>query len=67
VERVFSHGRILLPHTRNRLSSESTRALLCVGDWTRRGFVKDKDIKCAALLPDVVDEEAPLEKDWDRI
>lgn len=67
VERVFSQGRLLLPYIRNRLSSESTRALLCLGDWCRRGFVKDGDIKAAALLPDVAGEEPPLAIGWDSI
>jgi hypothetical protein len=56
-----------LPYIRNRLSSESTRALLCIGDWSRRGLVKDIDIKAAALLPDVSGEELPPENGWDNI
>ena len=67
VERVFSQGRLLLPYVRNRLSSESTRALLCLGDWSPRGLVKDSDIKGAALLPDVAGEESDLEDGWDAI
>lgn len=67
MERVFSQGRLLLPYIRNRLSSESTRALLCLGDWSRRGLVKDADIKAAALLPDVSGEEPPLATGWDNI
>ena len=66
VERVFSQGRLLLPYVRNRLSAESTRALLCLGEWSLRGLVKDKDVKLAAKLPDV-DEESDLGEDWDRI
>jgi hypothetical protein len=50
MERVFSQGRLLLPYIRNRLSSESTRALLCLGDWCRRGIVKDSNIKPTALV-----------------
>lgn len=34
VERVFSKGRILLSHVRNRLSAQTTRAVLCVGSWS---------------------------------
>jgi hypothetical protein len=67
VERVFSQGRLLLPYIRNRLSSESTRALLCLGNWSLRGYVKDNDIKAAALLPDVNGEEPPLASGWDDI
>lgn len=66
VERVFSQGRVILPYVRNRLSVQSTRALLCIGDWSVRGLVKDKDVKAAAKLPDV-DEELELEDGWDKI
>ncbi|KIM60353.1 hypothetical protein SCLCIDRAFT_124557, partial [Scleroderma citrinum Foug A] len=45
IERLFSKGRILLPHLRNRLSSQSIRALLCLGSWSHLGLVKDKDIR----------------------
>jgi hypothetical protein len=67
VKRVFSQGRLLLPYVRNRLSSESTRALLCLGDWSRLGIVKDTDIKPAALLPDVNGNEPPIVAGWDDI
>jgi hypothetical protein len=41
VERVFSRGRLLLPYVRNRLSAQSTRALLCLGYWSKAGFVDE--------------------------
>jgi hypothetical protein len=66
VERVFSQGRFLLSYVRNCLSAQSTRALLCLGEWSLRGLVKDKDVKLAAKLPDV-DEESELEDGWDKI
>ncbi|KZV80205.1 putative AC transposase, partial [Exidia glandulosa HHB12029] len=44
VERVFSRGRQLLPYNRNRLSTDSIRALLCVGAWSRMDFVRDNDV-----------------------
>ena len=67
MERVFSQGRLLLPYVRNRMSSETTRALLCLGDWSKHGFVKDADLKAAALLPDISGEEPPLASGWDKI
>lgn len=67
MERVFSQGRLLLPYIRNRLSSESTRALLCIGDWSRHGLVKYGDLKAAAILPDVNGQEPPLPSGWDNI
>ncbi|KIM62895.1 hypothetical protein SCLCIDRAFT_118619, partial [Scleroderma citrinum Foug A] len=45
VERLFSKGRVLLPHLRNRLSSQSICALLCLGSWSHLGLVKDEDIR----------------------
>lgn len=68
VERVFSRGRNLLPYNRNRLSTQSIRALLCLGEWSRAGFVKDKDIlKVTAQAEVAGDEELPYEEGWDRM
>jgi len=68
VERTFSQGRLLLSHIRNRLSVQSTRALLCLGDWSLMGYVKDKDLKAATVLPEVgSDEEDDLADNWDAI
>ncbi|GLB45148.1 putative hAT family C-terminal dimerisation region [Lyophyllum shimeji] len=63
VERVFSRGRILLSHTRNRLSPQTTRALMCLGGWSLLGLVKDSDVKAAAVLPDIEDEQEGPD-DW---
>jgi hypothetical protein len=68
VERVFSRGRLILSHVRNRLSSQTTRALLCLGSWSLLGLVKDKDVLNVALMPDVEgEEEIELEDGWDSI
>jgi hypothetical protein len=68
VERTFSQGRLLLSHIRNRLSVQSTRALLCLGVWSQMGYVKDMDVKAATVLPEVnSDEEDNLPHDWDTI
>ena len=67
VECVFSQGCLLLPYICNCLSSESTCALLCLGDWCQRSLVKDSNIKPTALLPDVAGEEPPLASGWDSI
>ena len=44
VERLFSRGRLLLPYIRNRLSAESVRALLCLGDWARLDLINDDEL-----------------------
>jgi hypothetical protein len=44
VERLFSRGRLLLPYVRNRLSAHSTRALLCLGYWSKAGFIDKKAV-----------------------
>ena len=67
VERTFSQGRILLSHIRNRLSVQSTRALLCLGVWSSMGYVKDKDLKVVTMLPEAESDEEDLANDWDAI
>ena len=66
---MFSKGRILLSHVRNRLSVQSTRALMCLGAWSLMGYVKDIDLKAVAGLPDLKEgeEEEPLDDNWDLI
>ena len=63
VKRVFSKGRLILSHIRNRLSVDSTRALMCLGYWSRLGYVQDSDIHAAALLPDVMEKDADDDDD----
>jgi hypothetical protein len=67
VERVFSKGRLVLSHVRNGLSVQSTRALMCLGAWSRMYLVKDKDVMEAARLPDVEGNESELDNGWDDI
>ena len=68
VERVFSRGRLILSHVRSRLTAQSTRSLLCLGNWSLHGFIKDIDVETAAELPDVQeDDEEELEDGWDSI
>ncbi|KIK49060.1 hypothetical protein CY34DRAFT_70720 [Suillus luteus UH-Slu-Lm8-n1] len=43
VERVFSQARQLLHFTRNRLSSASIRAFLCLGSWSRHDLIDTQD------------------------
>ena len=56
-----------MSHVRNRLSSQSTCALLCLGNWSILGYIKDKDILAVTVLPEVVGEEEELEEGWDVI
>ena len=67
IERVFSCGRLILPHVHNCLAVQSTRALLCVGIWSLLGLVKDSDIKMSVGKDDIVGEEDDLPKNWDVI
>ncbi|KAF5377290.1 hypothetical protein D9615_006461 [Tricholomella constricta] len=66
VERVFSRGRILLSHTRNRLSAATTRSLMCLGGWSLLGLVCDSDVKAVAVLPDIVEVEDGGEDKWEE-
>ena len=67
VERVFSQGRIVLSHIRNRLSSQSIHALMCLGNWSLMGFVKDNDIFAVTVQPEIEGEEEALLDGWDAI
>lgn len=70
VERVFSQGRLLLSHICSRLSVQSTRALMCLGVWSRLGFVTDSDVKAAIIVLLELhedDEEGELDIKWDKI
>lgn len=53
VERLFSRGRLVLSHTRSRLSVTSTRALLCLGSWSLLGMVRDEDVNAVAKMDEV--------------
>jgi hypothetical protein len=67
VERIFSHGRLLLLHVQSRLTAQSTYALLCIGLWSQLGLVKDTDILSVSTLSDVNDEDKALDDLWDNI
>ena len=67
VEHIFSQGRILLSHIRNRLSVQSTRALICLGIWSLMGYVKDKDILAVTVIPEVRGNEEELAEGWDSV
>ncbi|EPQ50225.1 hypothetical protein GLOTRDRAFT_22647, partial [Gloeophyllum trabeum ATCC 11539] len=67
IEHCFSRSRLLLLHTRNRLLSQSTRTLLCLGSWSLMGLVKDEDIRAITVLDDLDGPEEALEDGWDAI
>ncbi|KAJ2911793.1 hypothetical protein MD484_g8620, partial [Candolleomyces efflorescens] len=64
VERVFSQGRLIISHIRNRLSGQSTRALMCLGAWTKQKLVKNSDLFEASKLPDIEDDSTMLVEDY---
>ncbi|TFK80830.1 hypothetical protein K466DRAFT_503204, partial [Polyporus arcularius HHB13444] len=57
------------PHVRNRLSAQSIRALLCLGEWSLLDLISDSDVeKVVDKLEELdSDEEVLLEDGWDRI
>ncbi|KAF5324406.1 hypothetical protein D9619_011183 [Psilocybe cf. subviscida] len=69
VERVFSQGRIELSHLRNCLSAQTVRATMCVGAWSKAGYVRSDDITAVVMRDEVPEgeKEEPLANDWDRI
>ncbi|KAG6809701.1 hypothetical protein H0H92_015106 [Tricholoma furcatifolium] len=49
-------------------NAESTRALMCLGAWSKVGMVRNSDLKEAAELPDVLkDEELEVDDAWDTL
>ncbi|KAJ7874355.1 hypothetical protein B0H14DRAFT_2343748 [Mycena olivaceomarginata] len=69
VERLFSKGRLLLSCVRNRMSAQTTRALLCLGSWSLAGLVEDEDVVAETLKADIAkgEDEPSLEDGWDSI
>ena len=67
MERLFSCGCLLLTHVHSRLSVQSTRALLCLGTWSKLKLIKDDDVRAISDLPEVLDNEEVFESSWDAI
>jgi hypothetical protein len=68
IEWIFSCSHLVLSPVRNRLSAQSTHALLCLRSWSLLGMVKDEDVlKVAVLDNEVGEEEVELEDGWDAI
>ncbi len=67
VERLFSKGRLILSHVRNRMSAGTTRELLCLNNWSKQGLVKMEDLKAAASLPEVSEDNAAGEQEFDMV
>jgi hypothetical protein len=58
----------VLSHIRNRLSAQSTRAVMCLGDWSLLGYVKDKDVHAVTVQPEAeIDCNEDLPDGWDAI
>ena len=54
-------------HARNRLSSQSIRALMCLGEWSLLGLVKDKDIHAVTVEAEVDGDDEEFAEGWDAI
>ena len=69
IERIFSKGQILLSHLHGHLSVQLTRALLCLGNWSKLGLIKAEDVQAVVLLAEEKDEECDreVEKGWDDV
>ncbi|KAF8805703.1 hypothetical protein BYT27DRAFT_7103979, partial [Phlegmacium glaucopus] len=67
VEQVFSKGHLVLSHVCNQLTVASTRALMCLGAWSKLGLVLDANTKFAATLPDIIGDEDELRLGWDYV
>lgn len=68
VECTFSCGCLVLLHICNRLSAQTTQALMCVGIWSKLGLVHNEDVSIVAGMPDLDEDEVEeLADDWDMI
>ena len=45
VERLFSRGRLILNHTRNRSTASRVCSLICLGNWFKHNLVADEDVR----------------------
>jgi hypothetical protein len=66
VQRLFSRGCLVLSHTRNRLATQTMRAIICLGTWSKMGLIKDNDVLAVAKLEDVEGKDN-LDEGWDAI
>jgi hypothetical protein len=57
----------VLSYVHNQLTVESTCALLCLGVWSKAGFINKEDIHAIAILPDVKDGKEELEDEFDAV
>ena len=64
VERVFSKGCLILSHIWNSLSADSTRWLMCLGTWSRMGYIKDHDIKTVTLTELELEDTGQNSYEW---
>jgi hypothetical protein len=67
VEHVFSKGQILLSHIQNHLSAQSICTLMCLGNWSKLGHVRDQDVLAVTMLPNVEGDEEDIQDGWDAI
>jgi hypothetical protein len=40
---------------------------MCLGVWSRMGYVRDEDVNAVAIMPDLDGEEDLLVPGWDSI
>ena len=51
------------------MAAQTTRALLCLGAWSKAGYVKTSDLRKTAQLPELDGDAYDFEMDdgWDAI
>ena len=72
VEHVFNCGCLFQSHVHNCLTAKSVWDVLCLGDWSGKGFIKTSDVNKAAEMEDYNSEmdgdgEAQISEGWDAI
>ena len=51
------------------MAAQTTRALLCLGAWSKAGYVKTSDLRKTAQLPELDGDASDFEMEdgWDAI
>ena len=67
MEWLFSKGHMVLLYLCNHLSAQSTHALLCLGQWSKLGLVKD-NVLCNVTSGELEldQDDVKLSEGWDN-
>jgi hypothetical protein len=47
------------------MSAQTTRAILCLSQWSLMGMVHDTDVLAVAAMPEIPEDEGDLDGEYD--